>query len=198
MMWNGDMAYQNGASAYRPNPRIVPVALRTDDRSIQMLKVFEGVVIGEVTLANQTLASIDNLAKAAGTTAITAGDTRLTLVDYKVETAGRIVVKVRIDAPNPYTTMKMNRRMAINPNWDGESLRPNANVLKFLDAEGKVLPQPSTRGGSGSDDGVRQINESEYVFNYRPGVKLPTKIQLVGNKPMTVEIPFKMQNVPLP
>jgi len=198
MIWNGDMAYASSGPTTRANPRIVPVALRTDDRSIKMLKVFEGVVLGEVTLTNQTLATIDDLAKSVGSTANAAGDTKITLVDYKTEATNRIVIKVRIDTPNPYTSMKMNRRMAINPNWDLETVRPNTNVIKFLDVDGTVLPQPSTRGSSGTDDGIRQTNETEYVFNHRPGVKLPAKIQLVGNKPVSVEIPFKMQNVPLP
>jgi len=200
MMWNGDVANGVSGSMTRPNPRIVPVVLKTDDRSIQKLNVFEGTVVGEVTLTNQTLVHIEDLAKAVGTTATAPGDTRVTIVHYKVEAANRLVVKVRVDSPNPYTLQRMNRRMAFAAanGWDDGSLRGNASQVKFLDADDKVIPQPSTRSSSGSDDGVRQVNETEYVFNHRPGVKDPVKLQLLGNKPVTVEIPFKMKDVMLP
>jgi hypothetical protein len=198
---NGDIVYTGAASQARPNPRVVPVTLRTDDRAVRSLRVFEGVVVGEVTLTNQTLAVIPHLPKASGAAAAGPNDARFTVLDYKELSDGRVSVKLRSEGPNPWTLQRLGRR-GVRPNelaFDVPGRSPGAGTqFKFTDAAGRPIPQPMTQSSSMSDDGVRQTAEVELVFPKRPDVGPPATLTVVGNKPATVEVPFRMTNVVLP
>lgn len=199
----GDIsAYPVLSAPARPNPRVVPITLRTDDRSVRSLRHFEGVVVGEITLTNQVLATMANLPKAAGVTALGPYDARYTLVDYKVLPDGRVSLKLRTEGPNPWTLQRLGRRGLVANNlalWGGP-VPPSGDAVryKFTDAAGRPVPQPMTQTSSTSDDGIRQTAEVELVFARRSDVGPPVTLTVVGNKPATVEVPFRMTNVVLP
>ena len=52
-----------------------------------------------------------------------------------------------------------------------------------------------TQSSSTTDDGIRQTAEVELVFAKRPEVGPPTTLTVIGSKPATVEVPFRMTNV---
>ena len=188
----------------RPNPRVVPVTLRTDDRSVRSLRLFEGVVVGEITLTNQTLATVGNLPRAAGATALGPYDAKYTLVDYKELSDGRVSLKLRTEGPNPWTMQRLGRRggLVFNNAMLLEDLSAPSGAgrvqYKFTDANGRPIPQPMTQSSSTTDDGIRQTAEVELVFAKRPEVGPPAMLTVIGNKPATVEVPFRMTNVVLP
>ncbi|HET6575130.1 MAG TPA: hypothetical protein VFG68_16100 [Fimbriiglobus sp.] len=187
----------------QPNPRVVPITLRTDDRSVRSLRVFEGVVVGEITLTDQTLATVGHLSKAAGATALGPYGTRYTLVDYKALPDGRVSLKLRTEGPNPWTLQRLGRRgLGFNNLMLLEDLAGRSGTgrvrFKFTDAAGRPIPQPMTQSSSTSDDGIRQTAEVELVFAKRPDVGPPATLTVIGNKPATVEVPFRMTNVALP
>jgi hypothetical protein len=204
VFFNGDFAYTSPTGLVRPNPRVVPVVLRTDDRAVRRLRVFEGVVVGEVTLPNQPLAAVAGLPKSVGTAAAGPNDTRYTVLDYKALPDGRVSLKVRSEGPNPWTQQRLARRAGLVGGglavaWEGPIPSGGGAVqFKFADAAGKPIPQPTVHGTTMSDDGVRQTAEVELVFPKRPGVGAPATMTVVGNKTATVEVPFRMRDVILP
>jgi len=188
----------------QPNPRVVPVTLRTDDRSVRSLRRFEGVVVGEITLTDQVLATISNLPRAAGATAFGPYETRYTLVDYRQSPDGQVRVKLRSEGPNPWTLQRLGRRGGLGFN-NGMLLEDLSGMpgmgraqFKFADAAGRPIPQPMMHGLPPTDDGIRQTSEVELVFARRAEVGPPVTLTVVGNKPATVEVPFRMTNVVLP
>lgn len=201
----GDLsAYSLPQGLARPNPRVVPVTLRTDDRSVRSLRLFEGVVVGEITLTNQTLATIGSLPRAAGATALGPYDAKYTLVDYKELPDGRVSLKLRTEGPNPWTLQRLGRRggLVFNNAMLLEDLSAPSGAgrvkFKFTDANGRPIPQPMTQNSSTTDDGIRQTAEVELVFAKRLEVGPPAMLTVIGNKPATVEVPFRMTNVVLP
>ena len=186
----------------RPNPRVVPVKLRTDDRAITRLKYFEGSVVGEVSLPNQTLMSVENLAKSGGISMEGANDTKLTIVAVDVKADGRTTLRVRTECPNPWTMQRlgMGNRMWKNqidvPSDGGIGLSGGLGQMKFFDAAGKAIRQPVMQSSTGTDDGFRQSQEMELVFSKEGGT--PVKMLVVGSKILNVEVPFRMVNVQLP
>jgi hypothetical protein len=195
-------AYPTTTGPARPNPRVVPVTLRTDDRSVRSLRLFEGIVVGEITLTDQTLATVSNLPKAAGATALGPYDSKYTLVDYKQLPDGRVSLKLRTEGPNPWTLQRLGRRGMVPVNnmlWDGPVPMNAGGVrFKFTDAGGRPIPQPMTQSSSTTDDGIRQTAEVELIFARRSDSGPPVTLTVVGNKPATVEVPFRMTNVILP
>jgi hypothetical protein len=199
----GDVAYSTPFGQTRTNPRVVPVTLRTDDRAIRSLRVFEGVVVGEITLTDQALATVSNLSKSAGATVTGPNASRFTLLDYKELPDGRVSLKLRTEGPNPWTLQRLGRRGGLVFNnlmledLSGVS-RAGRVKFKFTDAAGRPIPQPMTQSSSTTDDGIRQTAEVELVFAKRPEFGPPATLTVVGNKPATVEVPFRMTNVVLP
>jgi hypothetical protein len=48
------------------------------------------------------------------------------------------------------------------------------------------------------DDGVRQTQELELHFPKQADAGPPARLDVVGNKALTVDVPFRMENVRLP
>ena len=198
----GDFAYGGAPSANRPNPRVVPVTLKTDDRAITTLKVFEGVVVGEVTIPNQPLATVDDLPRGSGMVVRGANDVNLSVASYDRQPDGQIAVKVRIDGPNPWAAQRLGRRAGLVINggmmWEGGVQSGATGRFQFADAAGGPIPTPPARLTSSSDDGVRQT--AEYVFTFPRSLKdrPPARLVLVGDKAAAVEVPFRLTDVRLP
>ncbi|OWK35909.1 hypothetical protein [Fimbriiglobus ruber] len=198
VVFGGNVYYGDPQPANRPNPRVVPVSLKTDDRAIRFLRVFEGAVVGEITLPNQPLATIENLAKTSGVVANLPYDTRVSLVDYKALPDGRVTIKVRTDTPNPWLMQRAGMRRAVIFGGDEIQAPGTVHTFKFLDAAGRPIPQPLIQTSSMNNDGLRQTADQEYVFPKRPDTGAPTTLVALGSKPVTVEIPFRLRDVPLP
>jgi hypothetical protein len=180
------------AGGVRVNPRVVPLRLRTGDRLVSKLKVLEGVVVGDTVVPNQALATIDNLPKNVGLTAHAPGDARITVVSYEARADGRVSVRVRTENPNVMNGFLNGRRM-----WQAAG-RNAFGQLRFYDAAGNLLRQPSVAESNLNDDGITQSNEYHLIFPKPTDHGRPVKLVLVGNKPTTLEVPFRMENVRLP
>lgn len=185
-----DIGGLNGVS--RGNPRVVPLRLRTGDRHVPRLKLLEGVVVGNTVVPNQTLAAIDQLPKNVGLTAHAEGDTRVTVVSYDAKADGRVSVRVRTENPSVINGFVNGRRM-----WQAAGRNPFGQ-LRFYDAAGTLLRQPTISESNLNDDGFTQSNEYLLTFPKPGDHGRPVKLVLVGNKPTTLEVPFRMENVRLP
>ncbi len=192
-----------GRPTTRPNPRLATVSLRTDDRPTRVLSVLDGVVVGEVTLPNQPLVSVDDLSRAVGHGSGGGGDVRLAVLGFATDPAGRTTVRVRVDTPNPWTFPRANRGVnllnapAFQPWLFGPTGSPAA-AYRFSDAAGRPFTPSEVVPGQMGDDGFRQTTELQFRFDRRDGTGPPARLVLVGEKTVSVEVPFRLRDVPLP
>ena len=192
----------SGRPTTRPNPRLVSLALRTDDRPARRLGVLDGVVVGEVTVPNQPLVSVEDLVRAVRAGASGAGDVRLAVLGVTTDPAGRTTVRVRVDAPNPWNFPRANRAVNLGlPGFGPPLFGPATNPLpayRFTDAAGRPVSPSGAVPGAVGDDGFRQSTELDFRFDRRDGAGPPVRLVLIGEKTVPVEVPFRLRDVPLP
>lgn len=197
--WDGEM-YPVNPNA-RPNPRVIPITLKTDDRSITTLKVLEGAVVGEITLTNQTLGTFANLPKASGRT-IQTGDMSITVSEHKVQPNGRVLMKVRVESPNQWAMQRLGgRRLGGRSgptDGGGVAVANGGTILRFADGDGKALGSPVLRITNNFDDGITQTWDYDLDFAKNPNYGVPVTMTVIGSKTMTVDVPFRIKNVVLP
>ncbi len=204
MVFLGGRGFLNGnfsggnVAADRGNPRLVPVTLKTDDRLARRLRVLEGVVVGTVSLPNQTVIAVDDLAKSVGVGFDGPGETKLTVQSYDALVLDKVALKVVVEGPNPYSQMRFGRRRAAVTLWEEGGLgNSGLKGFRFTDADGKPLT-PQVQGTSAADDGSRQTVTLDIHFPPRADAKAPTRLVVLGSRPVTLAVPFKLRDVPLP
>ena len=190
--WDGDAP--NNLSSY-PNPRIVPVPIKIATPSARSLKLLEGTVVCEISVPNQPLATIDNIAESKGKSVEGIGGVKLVVVEVKAgEKGGKSILKIQTESPAPWL---LNQRM--NP-WGalaemtGEVATTAASSIKGFDAAGKPVRLMTLTSSQTMSEEMTMTTSMQ--FTCPDG--LPTKLVLMGSKPVMVEVPFKMENVTLP
>ena len=176
---------------WHPNPRAVPVLLKVPTRDARSLKVLEGAILGEITVANQTLIVAENPSKWVGSPMTGPGGVKLTIQEVKTVANGATSVRVMTETPSV-----RRRGLAVNLGWQ-DPLRPmQGNHVRAYDDKGNVMTPSSTSHGDSSDDGSMLI--AMYTMTFPAAKGVPAKLVVVGSKPVAVEVPFRMENVQLP
>lgn len=189
LRWDGDGPVT--PSAY-PNPRVIPVPVKVATPSARSLKLLEGAVICEVAVTNQPLVTIDDVVRSTGVAVEGTGRVKATIVEYQPPgKGGDSVLKVQVEAPAPWQARR--RLNPWGPVWPDRGLE-DTNRIKVLDAAGKMLTAGTTSTTQFGNDEFSITTVSQLTF--RAGV--PAKVVVVGSKPVAVEVPFRMENVPLP
>jgi hypothetical protein len=184
--------------ATMPNPRVVPVPLKLATPDARKLKRLEGVILGEIVLTNQPLIAVTAPEQHVGSTFDGPGQVRLTVV-AAAEGKGAVGPSLQVTLEHPVPWAVAARR-GWNPGgiWP-EAPRPGNQMPTLLafDAAGKPMAPVRTDAGVGSDfDG--QTMRQNFVMQFDRGATGPAKLVLVGPQPLVVEVPFAMENVPLP
>ena len=182
------------APTSHPNPRAVPVPLKLATPDAKSLKLLEGVVVGEVTVANQQLISVDVASKQTGTPLTGPGGLKLTVHEVRPAANGATIVRVSLESPSAFAQRR--RGFGMNLGWQ-EPIRPTqGNHIRSYDAAGALLTPISSGGTEVNDDGMSQT--VTYNLTFRADKGAPAKLVVVGPKQVPVEVPFRMENVPLP
>lgn len=187
------------------NPRLVTIRIRTADRTIPRLRLLEGVVVGELVQSNQTLINVDDLPKSVGSTFTGPGDTRLTILSCETPGPDSVTVRVRAEYPNPYTMQRLGLRGrfvagvgVMPPPFGGAVSLGGVGQLSLTDAAGKAIRQVAVTNSQMSDDGFKQTCEMEMTIPKSPIYGPPKRLLVIGNKPVQVEVPFRLENVRMP
>jgi hypothetical protein len=198
----GGMAFdpRTGAPIYpdtMPNPRIIPVPLKLATPTARSIKRMEGLVLGEITLTNQTLLSVTDPTKHTGTAYNGAGELRLTVVSVTEPKGGGTSVQLLLEYPSPWS---VSARRGFNPGgiWP-EAPRPGNQMptVQSFDAAGKPMQAFIGNGyTNSSDDGL--MLRQHLTLNYSKGAGTPAKLTVTGPRSVVVEVPFVLENVPLP
>ncbi|HEY1187429.1 MAG TPA: HEAT repeat domain-containing protein [Gemmata sp.] len=179
-----------------PNPRIVPVPLKLGTPTAKSIKRLEGCVLGEVLVANQYLITVPDPVKQSQGSFNGPGQTRLTIDAVSDAPNGDTRVLVKLQHPAPWA---VSARRGRNPGgvWpEAPRGADHTPTLKGLDAQGReVALRTRTNLIDNSDDGLALIHHIQLEF--RKGAA-PAKLVLVGSRPAIVEVPFVLENVPLP
>jgi hypothetical protein len=181
-----------------PNPRVVPVPLKLATPDARTIKRLEGVVLGEIVLAEQPLVTVTDPVKQSGRTFDGPGRVRLTVAAGGAPTAAiGPTLQVTMEYPAPWA-------VAARRGWNPGGIWPVAPrpgnqppALRAYDAAGKQMhAQRNDVTFNNSFDGVTM--QQTFTLQFAKGDAAPAKLVLVGPRPMTVEVPFVMDNVPLP
>lgn len=178
------------------NPRVVTIPLKLGGPSAASLKRLEGSVFGEVMVPNQHLIAIENPKQNAGKSYPGPGDLKAVVAELK-EPAGAGAlgsIKVQVESPSQYALAM--RKRGWNPGWPESPRMNQGNKIEAFGADGKPFPIINNGFSEISDDGMTAVYT--YALTFRPGQGVPAKIVVVGPKSVTVEVPFAMENVPLP
>ena len=189
----------NAAPVDPGNPRLVPVTLKTDDRLVRSLRVLEGVVVGSASVPNQEVIAVEDLAKSVGVAHAGPGDTKLTVEACDLDPRGRTTLKLVVEGPNPYIQVRQGRRPVVTTLWgEGGLGHTGLKDYRFTDADGKSLTGQAV-ATKYADDGARQTASLSVTF--APTVLKggpPVRLVVLGNRAVTLAVPFKLRDVPLP
>lgn len=200
VMINNNYYYGNARPSTMPNPRVVPLTMRTDDRSSTKLVNFEGIVTAEAMVPEVIVLKHDNIESVVNTAFDAGVGQRLTISEYAAQKDGTTKIRIRIEQVpvvnrrrggmmgNPFGGMAF----AVSVNGDGNSLLAN---YTFSNAEGKAVAKPKA--------GPPRMVESNFGYSQEVDLTFakdnkPVQLSVKGTKSLTLEIPFKMTNVPLP
>jgi hypothetical protein len=178
------------------NPRVVTVPLKLGTSSAVSLRRLEGSIFGEIQVPNQPLITVENVKQNTGTRFTGPGDVKFTVLEVKDPPGpgGLGMVKVTMESPSLWAVNA--RRRGWNPGWPESPRMGQGNRVEAFDAAGKPMTLSTSSFSDISDDGLVSIQT--YTMTFRAGQGTPTKLVVVGPKLMTVEVPFVMENVPLP
>jgi hypothetical protein len=198
MIW-GD--YYGGNQQKNNFGQRVPLRLMIGRKPSTVLKELSGVATIKMQTSTQTIATVDNILKAGGKGAQGTDGSHLKIVEVKREEGGKIDIQVQVEqAPqenawNPWGF----RRFWWGGGYqqDGEENADNTvstGHLVLFDERGNLIrlvrkePVPDENG---------VLEEYHFVFQVARGAPEPAKLVLQGRKPVTIDVPFTLKDVPL-
>jgi hypothetical protein len=180
----------------------LPLRLTLGRKSSAALRELSGVATIKMQTATQTLATIDNVLKAKDKGVKAADGSFLKVVEVKREEGGRVEIHVRVDQP---------QEEGANPNmwmwgggWGGRMGGGDQEVdnsvstgnLVLFDARGHLVRQLSKEMVA-DENGVMNGEEYRFVYQVAKGQPDPAKLVLQGRRAVTIDVPFKLTDVPL-
>jgi hypothetical protein len=182
-----------------PNPRAHPVPLKLATPHARSLRRLEGSVFAELVLTNiDTLVTVGDPAKHVGAAFDGPGGVRFTVVSLNNTDAGTRV-QLLLECPSPWS---VNARRGLNPGgiWP-EAPQPGGSTPTphALDATGKPMRVAPTSFGATSGPGPDgQTMQYRYDWLIPKSAGAPAKFIVTGPRTAVVEIPFALDDVPLP
>jgi hypothetical protein len=179
------------------NPRIVSVPLKLATATATSLKRLEGVVFGDIQLANQHLITVENPKQHLATSFDGPQELKFGVLELKDPPGpgGLGTIKVQLEFPSDFG-LNVRRRGFNGFGWPQPPRMGQGYRVEAFDATGKPFPL-SSNGFSGiSNDGMTM--RQEFTMTFRPGQGSPAKLVVIGPKTVTVEVPFALENDPLP
>jgi hypothetical protein len=178
------------------NSRVVPVPLKLGSTAPRSIKRLEGSVFAELQVPNQHLIVVTDPKQKTGGWISGPGELRFSVTEVKEAAGpgGLGSVKVQLEYPSPWAVNM--RKRGFNPGWPEAPRMTQGNRVEAFDADGKPFALTSNGYSDMSDDGMTTVQTLTLTF--RHGLGVPAKLVVVGPKPVTVEVPFVLENVPLP
>lgn len=179
-----------------PNPRIVPVSLKLDTPRARRIQRLEGAVVGKIIATNQPLITVKEPTRYVGHSFDGPGEVRLTIRAFDAR-GDHNTLQLELAYPPPWI---VNARSGRNPGgiWpEAPQQTRSGPTVRLYDATGTEIPAQFTQpflDTTNHDQLYVQTFSLLYAKNARP----PAQLVVVGTRPWVVEVPFVLENVPLP
>ncbi|MCE9560889.1 MAG: hypothetical protein K8U57_02430 [Planctomycetes bacterium] len=180
-----------------PNPRIVTIPLKLATSSVRALKRLEGSLFGEIQVPNQTLLTVENPKDNTNVVYDGPGELKFTVTEFKEASGPGALGVMQLQMKYPSDFGLNVRRRGFNLGWPEAPRMGNlGNRVEAFDATGKPFPMSGNVSTSFGDVGL--VTVQTYTMTFPHGRGLPAKLVVIGAKQVTVEVPFVLENVPLP
>jgi hypothetical protein len=192
--WNGNQTNNAGQR--------LPLRLALGRKPSAILKELSGVATIKMQTSTQTLATIDNVLKAKDKSVKASDGSFLKVVEVKRDDTGRLEIQIRVDQP---------QEEGANPNmwmwgggwggrWGGDVQEVDNSVstgqLVLFDARDHLVRLVSKEQVA-DENGVVNGEEYRFVYQVAKGQPEPSKLVLQGRRGVTIDVPFKLKDVPL-
>ena len=180
-----------------PNPHIVRVPFRLATPEARLLKRLEGTVFAELHIPNQHLITVAELKRFVNIPFSGPGNVKLTIQEAKdAETDSPGMILVRLEYPSLWL-QNLQRRFGRIPGWPEAPPDPSQGLrIEAFDAAGQPFPAMVKSCYEGSENGITDVQT--VTLEFRAAAGFPAKLVAIGPKPVVVQIPFVLENVPLP
>jgi hypothetical protein len=178
----------------------VPLRLTLGKKPSALIKELSGVVTVKMQTSTQTIATIDKVLEARDKGVKGTDGSFLKVVEVKPEEGGKLVVHVKVEqaqtddeaANNPWGWRGMAWGGVAGVGENVDSSVSTGNLVLF-DSRGhlvRLVSKEQVPDESGSE---------EYRFTYQlvKGQPEPAKLVLQGRRPVSIEVPFTLRDVPL-
>jgi hypothetical protein len=186
----------------------VSVRLKAGDKPAQVLKQLKGNLAADMVTPPEALLAMDNILKAAGKTVKGKRGGWLKVLEVKKDDNGNYQVRYQLEPPdgvsdpmNPFRGMggmgglafrRVVRWNAINGNMVGGMGFGNPANLSLMDARGNAYAVVGM--SSRNDNGAI---ENTLTFQAPKDVGAPARLVYTGQRKVSVEVPFGLQDVKL-
>ncbi|MCC6418094.1 MAG: hypothetical protein IT429_07560 [Gemmataceae bacterium] len=202
---------------YLATNHVAVVRLKQGEKKAKLLKELAGHVPVQMLTPPETLINVENVLKAAGKKVQGEHGGAIEIIAIEKQGDGTYKVQCRFESPPNRVATNLPGVIQVIGNGQvqgiqiqigggvvGPAGRPiSANIGNGLpvlvDAKGKSfqLTQIPARMFRGGINGV-STQEVTMIFRPRDGQGEPDRFVLVGQRPVTVQVPFTLQNVRLP
>jgi hypothetical protein len=195
----------DGSGEFPANPfgdaRYVLLRLRLADMSPRRLQELSGTIAARIRTPFEKLASVDRILQAAGSTVRSADGSALQVIEAMHTDQGPYRIRVALTAPPPeLVSGGMPARLVVlaRPWWgrDTEAGSPESTAFTLLDARGRRFSLASGEVQGTLAKGLR--HDFTLVFQPLPDRAPPIRLLYNARRPVTVEVPFTLRDVPLP
>jgi hypothetical protein len=187
--------------------RDIAVRLKSGNVPSGMLKEVKGVFTAQVQTPPQTILAMDNILKSTGRVVVGDEGESLKLVALEPQATGDVRVQVEISDGSATNVVWAMRRGILRPNGrlvNGGGRRGPVAIengspitLVLQDGEGHSFPL----AGQSEDlmiNGNVLTRQISCTYQSRAGLGEPYKLVYSGRRTLIIEVPFTLNDVPLP
>lgn len=185
--------------------RMLPLRLRAPERPAKRLAELRGVVAAQVQGPPQPLVTMDNVFNAAGQTVRGRNGEAIRMVTISRGNDGPVGVRVEVSGTVPEVNFLPGRGMVMPLRRNGRRMVVEwqdagpigADSFTLTDAAGKPVPfQMTTLQFQSNGNSFSQ--ELWLTKTGNRGVSEPVRLVYSGRRPVVIEVPFVLKDVPLP
>jgi hypothetical protein len=178
----------------------VPLRLKMGNKASTVLKELSGVATIKMHSATEAIATVDRIMDARNQSVRASDGSSVKIVDVQRQEGGKLVIQVKIDsaqtegAVNPWGWNPRFGMRMYNDGTEGGDGAVSTGTLVLFDARGHLV-RLVHKEQIPDENGMSE----EYKFTYQPakGQPEPAKLVLQGRRPVSINVPFTLKDVPL-
>ncbi len=199
VFWGGyDGGNNNGANN---GGQRVPLRLGLGRKPSSVLRELSGVATIKMQTSTQTIATVDRVLDAKDKTVKGTDGSFLKVTEVKQEEGGRLVIRVKVDQSQEEQAANWNPwgwrgGMMWRGSSEGQAVDNSVSTgnLVLFDARGnlvRLVSKEQIQDDSGTNE------EYNFVYQILKGQPEPARLVLQGRRPVTIDVPFVLKDVPL-